>query len=443
MLLLDIALIIFFILMNAFFVLAEFASVRVRKSQLEILASEGSARARYAQKVAGDLNSYLSACQLGITIASMALGWLGEPTVASIIGPFLEMAGMSPDMVTTVSFAVGFLLITMLHIVLGEMVPKSMAILSSEKSATATAPMLVLFYRATYPVMWVFNHTTNGLLRLMGFEVDKAEAENAHSDEEIRLLVEESYEQGLIDKAEYTYVDNIFECGDKVVRDIMMPRTDMVVVFRSDEPDEMINTAIREKYTRYPVCDGNRDNVVGFINVRDLYEKKLQGGDFLIADILRPIISVPDSMPINDLLKRFQKEKENIAIVIDEYGGTAGLVTTEDVLEEIVGSISDEYDEEEKEVEALDESTFLIKGMAHIDCINDVACTSIESGEQDTLNGFLIAELGRIPSVKERPVIRCGDLVFTIEKMSKNRILQVRMVKLPPSEERPDEGQQD
>lgn len=435
MILVDVLLVIFFVLMNAFFVIAEFASVKVRRSQIEILASAGGRGAQYAQIVVNDLNSYLSACQLGITVASLALGWIGEPAVSHVIGPILNWAGLDEGTISTVSVIVGFLLITMLHIVLGELVPKSLAIMSSEKFATATAMPLVLFYKATYPVMWVFNHATNGLLKLMGFSPAAGEQETAHSDEEIQLLVEESYKHGLIDKTEYTYVDNIFEATDKTVRDVMMPRPDMVCVFKGDPPERVIETAIREKYTRYPVCEGNRDNVVGFINIRDLYEKKVQGQAVNVEQLVRPIITVPDSMPINDLMKKFQKEKENIAVVIDEYGGTAGLVTMEDILEEIVGNLSDEYDEEEKEIETVGENTYLVKGLVDLDKICDLTGVKLPSDEYDTLNGFLIAKLGRIPSVKERPVIQHEGLEFAIEKMAKNRILSVRITKLPPAPE--------
>lgn len=433
MIIIDILLVIFFVLMNAFFVTAEFALVKVRKSQIDILAAGGRRGAKYAQIAVKDLNLYLSACQLGITLASLALGWIGEPAVSAIIGPVLSWIGLGSATIHTISIVVGFLAITMLHIVIGELVPKSLAILNAEKFATATAMPLVYFYRLTYPIMWLFNTATNGLLKLMGYSAVSDGHENAHSDEELQMLVEDSYKHGLIDKTEYTYVDNIFEATDKVVRDVMMPRPDMVCLFKGDGADKMIETAIREKYTRYPVCEGSRDNVVGFINIRDVYEKRIQGNSFTVEGLIRPIIIVPDSMPINDLLKKFQKEKENIAVVIDEYGGTAGLVTMEDILEEIVGSLCDEYDEEEKEIEPLDDHTFLVKGLVDLDKVCDITGVCLPSDEYDTLNGFLIAKLGRIPTVKERPVIQHEGVEFAIEKMAKNRILSVRITKLPPA----------
>ncbi len=426
--LLNIFLVLFFVLMNAFFVVAEFAMVKVRKSRIEVLASGGSVAAKYTHKVVSDLNSYLSACQLGITLASLALGWIGEPTVSKMISPLLHYFGLSESTIHSISVVVGFLIITGLHIVLGELVPKSLAILGSERFSTATAMPLVFFYRATYPVMWLFNHTTNFILKLMGYSMVE-EHEAAHTDDEIKILVEESYKHGLIDKTEYTYVDNIFEFTDKNVKDVIIPRTDMVCVFKDDSFESIIETAMKEKYTRYPVCEGDKDNVVGFIHIRDLYEQKICNNIRNIDGFIRSIISVPESMPINDMLKRFQKEKENIAVVIDEYGGTAGIITVEDILEEIVGNLSDEYDEEEKEIDKLDNNTFLVKGMVHLDKIVDLTGVQLPVDEYDTLNGFLIGQLGRIPAATEKPVIEYEGLVFKVEKVKDKRILLVKVCK--------------
>lgn len=426
--LLNIILILFFVFMNAFFVVAEFAMVKVRKSRIEVLASGGSVTAKYAYKVVNDLNSYLSACQLGITLASLALGWIGEPTVSKIISPLLHKAGLNESTIHSISVFVGFFIITGLHIVLGELVPKSLAILNSEKFATATAMPLLFFYKATYPIMWLFNHTTTLILKLMGYSMVE-EHEAAHTDEEIKLLVEESYKHGLIDKSEYTYVDNIFEFTDKNVKDVMIPRMDMVCVFKGDSYDGILETAMKEKYTRYPVCEDDKDNVIGFIHIRDLYEQKIRNNGKNVNSIIRKIISVPESMPINDMLKRFQKEKANIAVVIDEYGGTAGMVTLEDILEEIVGNLSDEYDDEEKEIEQIDSNTYLVKGMLHPGKISELTGVQLPLDEYDTLNGFLIGQLGRIPSPNDKPVIEYEGLIFKVERVEDKRILLVKLCK--------------
>ena len=430
MILINVLLILFFVLMNAFFVVAEFAMVKVRKSRIEVLASEGSVTAKYAYKLVNDLNNYLSACQLGITLASLALGWIGEPTVSKIISPLLYDLGLSESAVHSISVFVGFFIVTGLHIVLGELVPKSLAILNTDKFATATAIPLLFFYKATYPIMWLFNHTTNLVLKLMGYSIAD-EQEAAHTDDEIKILVEESYKHGLIDKSEYTYVDNIFEFTDKNVKDVMIPRMDMVCVFNDDSYESILKTAMQEKYTRYPVCANDKDNVIGYIHIRDLYEQKILNNEKNIDSIIRDIISIPESMPINDMLKRFQKEKESIAIVIDEYGGTAGIVTLEDILEEIVGNLRDEYDDEdeEKEIDIIDNNTYLVKGMVHLDRLMDLTGIELPVDEYDTLNGFLIGQLGRIPAATDKPVIEYEGLVFKVEKVDEKRISLVKVCK--------------
>jgi CBS domain containing-hemolysin-like protein len=430
MTIINVLLILFFVLMNAFFVVAEFAMVKVRKSRLEVLSSEGSVTAKYAYKLVNDLNNYLSACQLGITLASLALGWIGEPTVSKIISPLLYSMGLSESVVHSISVFVGFFIVTGLHIVLGELVPKSLAILSTDKFATATAMPLLFFYKATYPIMWLFNHTTNLILKLMGYSLAD-EQEAAHTDDEIKILVEESYKHGLIDKSEYTYVDNIFEFTDKNIKDVMIPRTDMVCVYKDDSYESILQTAMKEKYTRYPVCEKDKDNVIGFIHIRDLYEQKILNNDKNIDSITRNIISVPEGMPINDMLKKFQKEKGNIAVVIDEYGGTAGIVTLEDILEEIVGNLRDEYDDEdeEKEIDIIDNNTYLVKGMVHLDSLMDLTGVELPADEYDTLNGFLIGQLGRIPDETDKPVVEYEGLVFKVEKIADKRINLVKICK--------------
>ncbi|HWQ70781.1 MAG TPA: hemolysin family protein [Desulfitobacteriaceae bacterium] len=426
--LLNIVLVIFFVLMNAFFVVAEFALVKVRKTRIEVLAAGGSMGAKYAHKVVNDLNSYLSACQLGITLASLALGWIGEPAVSKMITPLLHPFGLPESVIHTISVVIGFFVITTLHIIVGELIPKSLAIINSEKFSTAAAMPLVFFYRATYPVMWLFNHTTNLLLKVMGYSMVE-DHEAAHTDKEIKILVEESYKHGLIEKFEYTYVDNIFEFTDKNVRDIMIPRMDMVCVFQDDSFETILEMVMQEKYTRYPVCKGDKDSVIGFIHIRDLYEQKIRSDIQNINGIIRSLISVPESMPINDMLKRFQKGNENIAVVIDEYGGTAGIVTVEDILEEIVGSLRDEYDEEDMEIEIVDGNTFLVQGMVHLDKIKDLTGVELPVEEYDTLNGFLTGQLGRIPAATEKPEIEYEGLLFKVEKIKNRRIMLVKICK--------------
>ncbi|WP_330677253.1 hemolysin family protein [Paeniclostridium hominis] len=342
----NILVVFFLVFLNGFFVATEFAMVKVRKSRIETLALQGNKCAKNTLIVVKDLNSYLSACQLGITLASLGLGWVGEPAVLRLLMPIFNLFHLPPSAEHSIAFIIAFSIITGCHIVFGELVPKSLAIVSSEKIALSTAFPLILFYKVTYPVMWIFNHSTNWILKIFGLsQVD--EHESVHTDEEIKSLIEESYKHGLVDKTELTLVDNIFDFSDKTVKEIMVPRTDIINIFIEDSFDDIISYTLNEQLTRYPVCKGNKDNVIGFIHIKDLYKQKIEGNGQDIKNIIREIKLVPESMLISELLKIFKKEKVQVALIIDEYGGTAGLVTIEDILEEIVGEIQDEFDEEE------------------------------------------------------------------------------------------------
>ncbi|MFR1640782.1 MAG: hemolysin family protein [Eggerthellaceae bacterium] len=325
--------------MNAFFVVAEFSLVRVRKSQVEIALEEGKGGAKYAKIIADNVNAYLSACQLGITLASLALGWLGEPAVSALIAPALTLLGLPEAAIHAIAIAVGFILITALHIVVGELIPKSLAIFSTERYALFSATPLVWFYRITYPIMWLFNSITNGVMKLLGHDV--ANEHEVYTDEEIRLLIDESTESGLIDPDQNEYVDNIFDLGDKDAEAIMTPRTDVVCVDLEDTLEENLGIIQRYKYTRYPACRGSKDRIVGFVHVKDLYTLPKNS---TIDDLrVRSIEAVPEGIPIAKLLQTLQAKHTKIAVVIDEHGGTSGIVTMSDIMEQIVGRIDDEY----------------------------------------------------------------------------------------------------
>ena len=336
---LSLFLVLFFLLMNAFFVVAEFSLVRVRKSQVEMAVEEGKAGSKYAKLVADNVNAYLSACQLGITLASLALGWLGEPAVSELIHPALAALGLPDAAISAIAVAIGFIIITALHIVVGELIPKSLAIFSTERYALFTAAPLVWFYRITYPVMWLFNSITNGVMKLLGHDI--ANEHEVYTEEEIKLLIDESSESGLIDPEQHEYVDNIFDLGDKDAEAIMTPRTDVICLDMEDSLAENLETVVRYKYTRYPVCEGSKDRIVGFVHVKDLYTLPARQHDGRPAH--PPIQAVPESVPIAKLLQTLQEKHTKIAVVVDEHGGTAGIVTMSDIMEQIVGRIDDEY----------------------------------------------------------------------------------------------------
>lgn len=332
------------VLANGFFVAAEFSMVKVRRTRLETMANDGDKMAKRTVGVVDKLNAYLSACQLGITLASLGLGWIGEPAVSALLAPVFEYFNVPAAATTSISVIIGFSIITALHIVLGELVPKSLAIVSTEKIANYTALPLIIFYKVTYPIIWVFNKTTELILRIFGIkQVDNHDA--AHTDEEIRLLVEDSFEQGLIDETEMEFVDNVIDFSDTHIVEVMIPKEEMVTVRETDSIDA-INTMILEanlEHTRYPVYS-EKDVIIGFIHIKDLYQTLLSQKEKHLSDIIRPIRFVPKNASISLILKTFQQQNDHLVMVNDGYGSLLGMATMEDILEEIVGEIEDEFD---------------------------------------------------------------------------------------------------
>jgi CBS domain containing-hemolysin-like protein len=413
--------------MNGFFVATEFAMVKVRKSRVETLALDGNKNAKYTLKIVKDLNSYLSACQLGITLASLGLGWVGEPAFADMLRPLINLFNLPEITLHSIAVVLGFSIITGLHIVLGELVPKSLAIISAEKIALYTALPLIGFYKITYPIMWSFNHSTNLVLKIFGIsQVDEQEA--AHTDEEIKLLVEDSYKHGLIDQTELTFVDNIFDFSEKTVREIMIPRTDMACVFIEDSFEEIIKYVLEEQLTRYPICKDSKDNVIGFIHIKDLFKLKIEGNEN-IEGIIREIKFVPESLSISELFTAFKEEKAQMAIIIDEFGGTSGLVTTEDILEEIVGEIQDEFDDDgEEDIIQTENGSYVVDGKVILSDINELLETDIQDENIDTIGGWIYFQLGSYPKVKQK--FTYENYEFIILKCDRKRISKILIKKI-------------
>ena len=425
---LSLFLVLFFLLMNAFFVAAEFSLVRVRKSQVEILVDEDRSGAKYTKLVADNVNAYLSACQLGITLASLALGWLGEPAVSQLIeGPLLAI-GLPEAAIHGIAIAIGFIVITALHIVVGELIPKSLAIFSTERYSLLTATPLVWFYRITYPIMWLFNTVTNGVMKLLGHDI--ANEHEVYTDEEIKLLIDESTESGLIDPEQNEYVDNIFDLGDKDAEAIMTPRTNVICLDLEDSLEENLALIMQYKYTRYPVCRGNKDRIVGFVHVKDLYTLP---PDSTIDDLrIRTIQAVPEGIPIAKLLQILQAKHTKIAVVIDEHGGTSGIVTMSDIMEQIVGRIDDEYAHGgSDDVVRLDDGSYLVDGSMAIDEVEElIGFEPEEASECETTGGLLLSLFDRIPEEGDSVTIEHDDrkATFTVVDMDRHRIDKVRVV---------------
>jgi len=417
------------VLLNGFFVAAEFAMVKVRGSRIDALALEGNLRARFASSILSNLNAYLSACQLGITLTSLALGWLGEPTIAKLLEPLLRNV-VSEGMMHVIAFLIGFTIITAFHITIGEQVPKTYAIRKSEQVTLWSAVPMVVFYKLMFPLIWCLNGASNWMLRKSGIEPE-AEHEAVHTEEEIRVLVKESHKSGYINNTELTLVDNVFEFTETVGREIMIPRTEMSCLYANHSFGENLEMATTEWRTRYPVCDPDKDNIIGYVHIKDLLKAAQKGLDN-IRSLTRPIMSVPDSMPISLLLKQMQKKRTELALLIDEYGGTAGLVTMEDILEELVGEIHDEFDQTRPSIEDKGDSLYSVDGLLHIDDFNDYFGVDIQTDDYDTIGGWVYSQVETPPRRSQR--VYFHPLEFIVDEVDHLRISRLVVRKITTEE---------
>ncbi len=420
---------------NAFFVMAEFSLVRIRKTRLEELVQQGNGRAELSLKMANALDAYLSASQLGITLASLALGWLGEPAVASLLEPLVigYMPFVPGWFVQTLSFIVGFTVITFLHIVLGELVPRSIALQRVEAIALFSAWPLYAFYKFGYPIIVLFNRTARMILAGLGIE-PASETEIAHSEDELRIIVSASERGGVLDRMESRMIDNVFDFADRMAREVMVPRQDMVCLFVEDSFAENLDVVRASGHTRYPLCKDDKDHVLGMVHIRDVMElhwgKKEAATSDDLAAVARELIVVPEAMPIANLLQRMQKKRIQLALVADEYGGTAGLVAMEDLLEQIVGDIQDEYDEGEAEMTRLPDGAYEFDGMVLLDEVVDLLQIDLPEQEADTLGGYVFGLLGRRPEIGDRVAI--GEYTFEVLRAKGFRVVRLRAQKQAP-----------
>ena len=381
---------------TAFFVATEFAIVKVRTSKIDQLIAEGKKGAVSAKKVISHLDEYLSACQLGITVTALGIGWLGEPAFEKLLHPLFEYFQLNESIASILSFGIAFAIVTFLHVVVGELAPKTVAIQKAEAVALYTAVPIIWFYRIMYPFIWVLNGSARLLVGIFGLK-PASENELAHSEEELRILMSESFKSGEINQNELKYVNNIFEFDERIAKEIMVPRTEMVSISIDDTFDDVVDILTRENYTRYPVEDGDKDNILGFINMKELLTEKVMNqdrvNDLKLESYINPVIRVIETIPIHDLLVKMQKERTHIAILIDEYGGTSGLVTVEDILEEIVGEIRDEFDDDEiPEIRKLKENHYILDAKVLIGDVNYLLGTNLSDKEIDTIGGWFLTQ---------------------------------------------------
>jgi CBS domain containing-hemolysin-like protein len=417
------------VLLNGFFVLSEFAIVKVRRSKLEEMAKLGKPNASLALKMSNSLDTYLSATQLGITLSSLALGWIGEPALARLIEPtFIHFFGDNPVLLHTVSFTIAFTVITFLHVVFGELIPKSVAIAKAETMALIVSRPLYLFWILFFPLIRFFDIVASFFLKRMGI-TPASEHDLAHSEEELRIIVNESFRGGYIDSVESEIIKNAVDFSETVAREIMTPRKDMVCINSEKSFEDNVLLITTTRYTRYPYCHGGKDNISGMIHTRDLLNSALQQQVVSMSEFVRPIIMVPENASVADILNKMNKERIHIALVVDEYGGTSGLLTMEDILEEIVGDTSDEHDSNNETIRKIDELTYEFDGMVSIEKVEEIMDVSFEAEEQSvTIGGRAFNLIGRLPEVGD--IADDGICSYEILEINHKRIKKLLCKKI-------------
>ena len=394
------------VLVNGFFVAAEFALVKVRLSQIELKAKEGNRLARLTLTMLQDLEAYLSASQLGITLASLGLGWIGESVVAAIILAAVHALNLdvTAELAHQIALPVSFATITVLHIVIGEQAPKMLAIQRPEALSLAVALPLRLFYIISFPAIWVLNKLSNFVLRMFG--VNPGHGNEAHTSDELRMLLDQSKESGEIQDSEHELIENVFQFNDRMVKQIMVPRTKLSALDVHAPVEQILDVIFAEGFSRMPVYEGNIDNIVGVLNVKDLLPIIRRGEAVELARIMRPPYFVPETKKINRLLRQFQRKHIVMAVVSDEFGGVSGIVTIEDIMEELVGEIQDEYDNEVPVVEKVAEDEYRVNPATPISDANEYLPFPLPEGEDyETVGGLLNVIYGSIPEVGDVAVL--------------------------------------
>lgn len=429
---------VFLVVLNGFFVAAEFSIVKVRYSQIQLKAAEGDSMAKQAEHIIKHLDEYLSATQLGITLASLALGWVGESAMHHVIENMFHYfnVAVADATITTISLVLSFLIITVMHIVFGELIPKSIAIRKSESTAMFIAMPLRVFYTVFKPFIWTMNHMSNAFLRLI--KIHPASDQEIHSTEELQLLVKQSADSGAIEEENYEIIKNAFDFTDHSAKQIMIPRQNISSIDIEEPIENIINSIMESGYSRLPVYKDSIDNIIGIFYAKEIIREYVKRkGEIThedLNDLMREAFFVVGSKKISDLLKVFQQKKQHLAVVIDEFGGTEGIVTLEDILEELVGEIQDEEDEEEKIVDKVGENVFWVKATQPLDEINEKLPKIFplsEDGEYNTLAGFILHELEDIPGENQEFVI--NDYQIKILKMQNKSVDLVELVYEEPN----------
>jgi len=422
-------LVILLIFANSFFVASEFAMVKVRKTRLEQLSSEGSSTAKLALKMTGEINDMLAAAQLGITIASIGLGWIGAKTIADILYKIFvtTLPFVSHELCIVVSVPVAFILITFFEVLLGEQIPKCIALQNTEKMALLVARPMKMTMVIFKPFVWFLATCGNKILEFL--KIEPVDNELVHTAEELDMLVDASYNEGALNETEAEMLHNMFNFSDLTAKQVMTPRTDMMCIEADMPIDEIKKITAENQYTRYPVYEDNIDKILGFIHVKDLYTNLLENADITVKNIIRPIMLIPETMTLDNLVREFRKRKSQIGIVVDEFGGTSGLVSLEDVIEEIVGEVQDEFDEDEEiDIKEVAPNTYVANAMVRTDEIAEffgIEENQFDFEDIETIGGLVVKILGRIAQVGDVVNVEEQGLKFTVQKVDGARVTRL------------------
>lgn len=421
--------VIVLVLLNGFFVAAEYAFVSIRRTRVQELVDSGDRRARLVKSALDDINKYISTAQVGVTMCSLAIGWLGEPAIAAGISSPLHRLGLGPSAIHTIAFIIAFLVITYLHVVVGELGPKYLALQASERVALATVRPMILIRRMMSPLVYVLNSSSEVLFRAVG--ISRAPGMHLiHSEEELKMLVSQSSKGGVLEDSEQEMLYNVFDFADTNVAEVMVPRPDIVAFDVSIPPSELLQRIVEQPYTRYPVYRGAMDDVVGILHVRDLFNSaETNGKDRIrLESLLRPAHVVPESKSLAGLLGDFRRSKSHLALVVDEYGSLAGIVTLEDLIEEIVGEIDDEHDRPEQMVERISDHHIRVDGKFPLDELNERFGLELPTDDFHTIAGFVFGKLGQQPH--EGDVVRYENLRLEVTETDGPRIVHVDIITL-------------
>ncbi|MFM8319937.1 MAG: hemolysin family protein [Chloroflexota bacterium] len=432
--------IIIFVLANAFFVAAEFALVSVRRTRVAELVARGQSGAEAVQHAIENPDRVIAATQLGITLASLALGWIGEPALSHLIKPLVDLFpnAAQSEVSHTISAAFAFTVITFMHVVIGELAPKSIALQNPERTALFVAGPTLLTERIFKPAIWALNGAGNILLRLVGIQPASGHG-LAHSVEELKMLVDASTEGGVMEADESDMLHAVFDFGEMVVRQVMVPRTEITSLEADTPLEEIIRLATQSTYTKFPVYEKSLDQIIGIVHVRDLLisMQSLDCQGCTARSLLREPLFAPETLSVSGLLRLFRDNRQHIAIVLDEFGGTAGMVTLEDLMEEIVGEVNDPFDASAPGIQLQPDGSVLVDGLTLIEEVNEELELKLEEAYYDTIAGFVMGRLGRIPRLHD--VVEAPGMRIRVEEMDRLRVARVRLTRVEPA---PEPGQE-